>query len=182
MANNMFHEAEKKDDGASRTVTISTRDANAVVRVLARFIPTGTSFLERRLLEDVNEGPRPAINARSDPLAWNALVQAAQREYRIRRSRHRLFGTAMFGEPAWDLLLALFINGRAGEKLTVSRLLRFSEAPATTALRWLKYLEKEHLVERESHPRDARSAFVELSERGEQRLETYFSETLKSQT
>jgi DNA-binding MarR family transcriptional regulator len=177
----MFHEAEENDQEASRTVTLSSRDAQTVIRILSLFIPVKPSALERQILQ---QGPLALIqdSVREHPLKWNALVKLAEEEYRRRRNRSRLFDDTMFGEPAWDMLLALFINGRFGEKLKISRLLRFSCGSSSAALRWLNYLEKEGLVERESNPTDARSAIIFLSERAERALETYFSEILKSQS
>ena len=181
MTKRMLHEAEDNDEEESRTVTLSQRDAQAIVRILSLFVRPKPSALERALLRD-----KPVAlvqeSVREHPLKWNALVQAAQNEYRMRRSRSRLFDEAMFGEPAWDMLLSLFINGRSGEKLTVSRLLRFSGSSSTSALRWLNYLEDKGLILRESNPIDARSTIICLSERAERALETYFSETLKSQS
>ena len=48
----------------------------------------------------------------------------------------------MFGEPAWDMLLALYFTEDAGPRQTVGRLIKMSNAPTTSALRWVHYLEK----------------------------------------
>jgi hypothetical protein len=37
------------------------------------------------------------------------VVEEARRHYRLRRMRDQEFGPALFGEPAWDILLDLYI-------------------------------------------------------------------------
>jgi DNA-binding MarR family transcriptional regulator len=185
MTTGMFQEAEDNDEGPLITVTLPLRDVQAVTRILSLLIRkkpfSSPSALERQLLRE-HSVALIQETVREDPVKWKALIQIAQEEYRARRSRSRLFDEAMFGEPAWDMLLALFINGRSGEKLTISRLQRFSGGSASGALRWLNYLEEQGLVERESNPYDARSALILLSERAERAMETYFSETLRLQS
>ena len=45
-------------------------------------------------------------------------------------------------------------------------------------MRWVGYLEKEKLVQRELHPTDQRTFFVTLTEKGISLLELYLSDTL----
>ncbi len=86
----------------------------------------------------------------------------------------------MFGEPAWDMLLALYVSSVDGPRHSVGRLGTLSGAPQTTALRWLDYLVMEKLVVRTPNPTDRRSDFVELSDKGRNALEKYLSEELES--
>ena len=117
---------------------------------------------------------RPASRARaSEPLLRRAAgILAARR----RRARH--FGASMFGEPAWEMLLHLYLAESHGTRLNVSRISEASGAPDTTALRWLDYLENRRLVRRDPHPTDARASFVVLTERAHELLGAYLSETL----
>jgi hypothetical protein len=104
-------------------------------------------------------------------------------EIRMARQRRRThLSPAIFGEPGWDMLLSLFISEFEGPRLSVGRLTALSGAPATTALRWLDYLEKERLVSRERNPTDARSDFIGLTDKGRTTMEQYLSETLKRPT
>jgi DNA-binding MarR family transcriptional regulator len=98
---------------------------------------------------------------------------------RARRSRSNAFNKSMFGEPAWDMLLELFINQDFGARLAVGRLCELSGAPSTTALRWLDYLEKQKLVVREPNPTDRRTEFVEITEKGRSAMAQYLFETLE---
>ncbi|MES2137031.1 MAG: MarR family transcriptional regulator [Pseudomonadota bacterium] len=97
-----------------------------------------------------------------------------------RRGRLKIFNRAMFGEPAWDMLLALYIGQVEGPRRSVSGLSSLSGAPATTALRWLDYLDKEQLVVRHANPTDRRSDFVELTDKGRTMMERYLSGTIQT--
>ena len=81
----------------------------------------------------------------------------------------------MFGEAAWDMLLALYILDMTGQRQTVGNLLRFSGTPMTTAKRWLDDLAAHDLVWREPHPTDRRTAFVVLTPKARQKLDLIYS-------
>ena len=109
-----------------------------------------------------------------------AIVEFALKIRTARQKRRAHLSPAIFGEPGWDMLLSLVISEFDGPRLSVGRLTDLSGAPATTALRWLDYLEKERLVSRERNPTDARSEFIGLTEKGRTIMEQYLSETLKA--
>lgn len=95
---------------------------------------------------------------------------------RVRRAEH--FGTALFSEPAWDMLLVLFIQGEQGERMSVTRLAESSQSPLTTAIRWLDYLESQRMVVRSQCPNDRRKYFVSLSDKGLRMMTDYFCSLL----
>ena len=92
------------------------------------------------------------------------LSNAAGKIYRMRRARDRYLPKELTGEPAWDILLALYAEEPA--KLPVSSLCFGSGAPQTTALRWIGVLGKSGLIERTQHPRDASVLLLSLTEQG----------------
>jgi DNA-binding MarR family transcriptional regulator len=92
------------------------------------------------------------------------LSNAAGEIYRMRRARDRYLPKELTGEPAWDILLALYAEEPA--KLPVSSLCFGSGAPQTTALRWIGVLGKSGLIERTQHPRDASVLLLSLTEQG----------------
>jgi hypothetical protein len=49
----------------------------------------------------------------------------------------------LFGEPAWDILLDLFIAHCRGDDLQVSSVCIEASVPSTTILRWIARLESE---------------------------------------
>jgi hypothetical protein len=108
------------------------------------------------------------------------LVERARQEVNNRRRRARIFPGAMFGEPAWDMLLILYLEHER-LRVTVSQLTRESGAAPTTALRWIDYLESQQLIRRVAHPTDGRIANLELTDKAVQSLETFLSEALEAE-
>jgi DNA-binding MarR family transcriptional regulator len=100
----------------------------------------------------------------------------AEEVYRDRRRRAQHFPHRLLGEPAWDILLDLYVAAVRGEPVSVSNACRAADAPASTALRWLQHLEDEGLVERRADPSDARRHFARLTKRGVERMNAYFEE------
>ena len=83
----------------------------------------------------------------------------------------------MFGEPAWEILLLLYVS-QGSARFTASRLAQVAGYSKATAIRWMDYLEKERLIQRRPHPTDQRSIFVELTDKGTASLEMYLTDTL----
>ncbi|WP_300973148.1 MarR family transcriptional regulator [Sphingomonas sp. LHG3406-1] len=98
----------------------------------------------------------------------------AQSEINIRRARLSYFSPALFGEPAWDILLLLYTHDDAAAPLTTSQLSELTAVPLTTAIRWLDYLESSAFITRERKLSDRRSVCVELTRKAELSLEDYF--------
>lgn len=118
--------------------------------------------------------------AEEPPIAHDrrALADLAKNAYRARRLRAQFFaGADLFGEPAWDLLLDLFINANEGKHVPVTSACIGAAVPTTTALRWLAILESRGLVEREADSSDARRIFVRLTPQAHSALTAYFVQT-----
>lgn len=99
------------------------------------------------------------------PLSKKALLAAAEGAYNQRRARKQIFeNSGLFGEPAWDILLDLYVAELRERRVSVSDACLASGVPPTTALRWLALLEEANLVERHKDPHDARRVHLELSE------------------
>jgi hypothetical protein len=117
---------------------------------------------------------------RSDPLGAadrrELFVQMARTAYARRRKRGAIFGdNGLFGEPAWDILLDLYIAHGEGKDVSVSSACIGSAAPPTTGLRWLGLLADQGLVEREHDTEDQRRVLVRLTERALSAMDDYFS-------
>ncbi|WP_300975354.1 MarR family transcriptional regulator [Sphingomonas sp. LHG3406-1] len=104
-----------------------------------------------------------------------SAIEIAKSVYQSRKRRLDYFGPVLFSEPAWDMLLVLFIYGDGGDQLSVTKLAEFSQSPLTTAIRWLDYLESQRLIVRQQCQSDRRKFFVELSAKGRKLLEEYFT-------
>ena len=91
------------------------------------------------------------------------------------RGRRRSFLSAeLFTDPAWDMLLELFVSFLEQRRTSISKLAQASEVPGTTALRWIGRLEEERLIVREPDKLDGRRVFVRLSPKGEAAMRDYF--------
>ena len=99
-----------------------------------------------------------------------ALVEVARRLYAMRKIRDDLLGTSLFSEPAWDILLDLFISDDDGLRLSVSAVCIGARAPSATALRYLTMMQDSGLVERTGDERDGRRSHVQLTTLGRRRM------------
>jgi Winged helix DNA-binding domain len=93
------------------------------------------------------------------------LVRKARHHYAVRRRRDEIFG-GLSGEPAWDMLLELFIHSVEGRKVPVKNLCLASCAPTSTAMRWIDRLVEIGLIDKSADDADARRSLVSLTERG----------------
>lgn len=101
----------------------------------------------------------------------------ARKAYGLRRKRASIFGNPeLFGEPAWDILLDLYIAHGEGKPVSVSSACIGSAAPPTTGLRWLGVLADEGLVVRENDAEDNRRVLVRLTRAGITAMERFFDE------
>jgi DNA-binding MarR family transcriptional regulator len=109
------------------------------------------------------------------PPGQDRLAHRARAILAERQRRSRCFDANLFGEPAWDILLALYGGAESSGRQTIGQLIRWIQVPQTTALRWIAYLEDKGLVFRRPHPTDMRIAFIELSEKARTRLADYLA-------
>lgn len=98
------------------------------------------------------------------------LLNLAQSIYRLRRIRERTFDLRLFADPAWDILLDLFIAAERGKKVSISSACIGAAVPATTALRSLSALAKHGLVSRDNSGSDYRVSWVALSPSGYEKM------------
>lgn len=105
----------------------------------------------------------------------NSHLALARKTYALRRKRAAIFGNPdLFGEPAWDILLDLYIAQGEGKQVSVSSACIGSAAPATTGLRWLSVLAEQGLVMRENDPEDHRRVLVRLTRAGVTAMDRFF--------
>ena len=77
-----------------------------------------------------------------------------------RRARDELLGEDLFSDPAWDLLLHLYVESAAGKQVAISGLCSAAKVRPTTGLRWINLLVDAGLLEKSDDPEDARIVFV----------------------
>jgi Winged helix DNA-binding domain len=109
-------------------------------------------------------------------VATHPLLDAARGLYQQRRLRARYFAGSLFAEPMWDMLLDLFIADCERRRITVKSVCIGADVPTTTALRHLRWLHEQGLVERLSHPRDDRSTHIRLTAEAITAMENYLAD------
>jgi len=102
----------------------------------------------------------------------------AREAYAVRRRRSVIFDNdELFGEPAWDILLDLYIAHVESKPVSVSSACIGSAAPPTTGLRWLGVLSDQELIVRQHDPEDQRRVLVRLTEKSLTAMDEYFAST-----
>ena len=117
---------------------------------------------------------RPAIIAdqgeeRTTARAW------AERFYAERRRRDALFPDGLFGEPAWDLLLAMFVAREKNQAMILCKAYKAAGVTDTTGRRLLDRMEADGLITRRRAPRSRKMRIVELTELAVERLTDYLA-------
>jgi len=156
--------AQQQEEGFVKGVTLSSADVRQVIRLLELL----TSQSDYQALRDSNDMAT----------SRGGLLAVAKFAFLVRQGRSEQFSPAMFGEPAWDVLLALYLKESGGAAPTVSSLAKTAGVPISTAFRWIDYLLNKRLVVREKSSEDGRALTVALSDGGRERLERYFSQVL----
>lgn len=95
-------------------------------------------------------------------------LRTAKHLHKLRRERSQIFGdhADLFGEPAWDILLTLYIAFGEGKQLMRTEASMFGVIPQTTGLRILSQLEERGLVRSEKGSTDKRVWLESLTDRG----------------
>jgi len=103
------------------------------------------------------------------------LATIATSMYRARIHRANQFNPDLFGEPAWDMLLDLFIHKAGGRRVSTTSLCMGGNVPQSTGLRYIARLEEEGLVYRFTPPDDQRLVLVDFTPNGFRRMRDYIS-------
>lgn len=93
-----------------------------------------------------------------------------------RQRRAKFFPADIFADPAWDILLEVFLADIEQRRLTISCACMAACVPPTTALRWISSMTATGLLERYPDRHDGRRHYVQLSTVASQSMRSYFSE------
>ena len=100
-----------------------------------------------------------------------------------RRMRASVLAPDLFSDPAWDLLLILFLARLRRQRMTTGQLTRETGVSPRTADRWLDALDRHGLLRRRPDPAgDMRNALVELSPGGASAMQQWLEAWIKSQS
>jgi len=143
--------------------------------VRLELVLSGDASETKPLITSLVEFARPAKEAVPRAQPPHELSALACRMYDSRRKRGRFIPSSLFGEPAWDMLLALYCFASRGEVLSVSGLCHAADVPHTTALRWAHTMEAGKLIVRLKDASDGRRFHVALSEAGTRLMDEYLA-------
>ena len=102
------------------------------------------------------------------------LLDRAQATFERRQLRKKFLNPAMFGEPAFDLLLALYMTTSSG-MLPLRVIETLADVSTSVAVRWLRFLVDEGLVLTvEGAADDPGSIAAALTDKGRIVLDEYF--------
>lgn len=103
------------------------------------------------------------------------LAIAAASIYRLRFQRANQFDPTLFGEPAWDMLLDLFIQRVKGKRVSTTGLCLGADVPHSTGLRHIERMCDEGILRRCTAKDDKRLILIELTPKGLRLMRDYLS-------
>jgi DNA-binding MarR family transcriptional regulator len=109
-----------------------------------------------------DEKARPSSYPPESPSQQNRALKA-KRLYAQRREREKILGTSLFSEPAWDILLDLFVAHHSQKMISAHSACIGAAVPQSTALRHLRVLEDRGLVMSVPDAVDGRRRYVTLT-------------------
>lgn len=105
----------------------------------------------------------------------HVLARTAELEIEARKRRNLYVFSKLLGEPAWDILLDMFICWAEGRPIKMKDAVLASKAPEATAHRYICTMAEKGLVRRSKNSRDGRVVSIELTEEVVIELGTYLA-------
>lgn len=96
-----------------------------------------------------------------------ALLARARQARRLRATMSAFLPQDLLVDPAWDMMIDLFIAAATGERLHVKDLILMSGESAASAMRRINRLQEAALLARDPDPTDHRRVHVGLTARGQ---------------
>jgi DNA-binding MarR family transcriptional regulator len=98
-------------------------------------------------------------------------LTAALAWIKARSARDHALGDELFFDPAWSILLELYIHYCQRTAVSITSLCISAKVPSSTGLRWVALLERRGLVVREPDPFDRRKVYATLTPDAVEKLE-----------
>lgn len=116
-------------------------------------------------------------NINVDTFVENSAMAKAKEYFRKRRVREQMFGNIdLFADPAWDILIYLFIAGEEDRDISLSSACIAAAVPESTAIRWINVLESKKHLRRNQDPSDPQQIYVSLTPATAELVRTYFGQ------
>lgn len=135
---------------------------------------SGGTATEKALSQEPGGAGQP------DGMLSTARLTIAMAWINARTARDRSFDMDLFADPAWDILLDLYVNLCRDRAVSISDLYTACSTPPTTTLRWITILEKHELVSRRSDPTDRRRRYISLTAMAIDKMERTLDKAMES--
>lgn len=100
---------------------------------------------------------------------------------RTRRKRKSLFSNSLFSDPAWDILLVLFLADLRSEQMAITDVARATAIPLATTIRWIETLEQKGWALRLPDRVDRRRVFARLSKKGSEAMHGWLNDWFENE-
>lgn len=121
-------------------------------------IPARAERFERQTRKLIEDAERAAAMHKSD------LTDYARLTLLGRKQRDHYFDPMLFSNPAWDILLNLYVADAEGTPVSVIDSCVASPVPQGVALRWLGYLKQEEMVIETPNSAQPRQTVIRLTD------------------
>ena len=130
-------------------------------------IPARAERIERQMRKLIEDAERAVAMHNGDLTGFARQIIAG------RKQRDRYFDPMLFSNPAWDILLNLYVADAEGRAITVLDSCTVSTVPQGVALRWLGYLKQEEMVIEAPDPGRPRQTLLRLSDQTRLTISSY---------
>lgn len=137
-------------------------------RVLAGFHPQADQSAAGPEQEEAQRVAERAAKTMTNVALAKLMVQISTR-------RQAMFGTHLFADPAWDIMLDLYVAHQERRLVSAGSACLASGVPQATAMRWIDALVAARLVEEQGDPISGQRMFVRLSARGYERMSAFLT-------
>jgi DNA-binding MarR family transcriptional regulator len=162
--------AHEQSNANGTAITLFDRDLEDAKRIFGAIVRA----TDRRSILDGAQKREPHS---SDSIHEDPREELALQAFRLREARYRHLPKV--GEPAWDILVALYLTETSGARHATGRVIELSRSSLTTGLRHIEILERDGLIFREKDEKDKRIAYVRMSAQGRKRVETILADALE---
>lgn len=109
----------------------------------------------------------------SDGSVVSLYKKIAKDRLRQLDAREKYVPASILRDTAWNILLDLYVHDNEGHGISISSACIASKGAPTTALRWIKRLEKERLLYRHADTEDKRRCYLSLTPECRKAIESW---------
>lgn len=120
------------------------------------------AFATAQLTDDLEPDIKMAKGLNQSP--EQKLMKLIRKTIAFRQQRNEYFGSELFSDPAWDIILELTLAKLQGVPVPISSACAAASAPFTTAYRHIGNLVDHRMVRRWKDPLDQRRVLLELED------------------